>query len=284
MDKMDVKKRINSVLIDIAGGLLIGVGIYNFAVNAHFPLAGISGIALIFYHLFKLPIGLVTVLLNVPIAIFCYKTLGRKFFLRSVQSVIITSLMIDYVAPLLPLYAGDRMLAAICTGFLSGLGYAIIFMDNSSTGGMDFITMAIKFKKPHISLGRIVFISDVIVVLAGGFIYKDVDGIIYGLILSYILTIVIDKMMYGIDAGKVTLIVTEKGQEVSRLIDEESGRGSTLIQAKGSFSGNDKQVVMCACNNKQMFVIRRLVKKIDPAAFTVIMESNEVVGEGFKEE
>ena len=284
MNKLDIKKTLYSVFIDFLGGLLIGIGIYNFAVNAAFPLAGISGIALIFYHLFKLPIGLVTMLLNVPIAVFCFKTLGRRFFVRSVQSVIITSLVIDYVVPLLPLYSGDRLLAAVCTGVFSGLGYALIFMDNSSTGGMDFITMAVKFKRPHISLGKIVFISDTIVVLIGGFIFKDVDGTIYGMIITYLLTIVIDKILYGIDAGKVTLIVTEKGKEVARLIDEYSGRGSTLIKAKGSYSGNEKDVVMCACNNKQMYTIRKLVKEIDPAAFTVILESNEVVGEGFKEE
>ena len=284
MNKLDLKKILYSVFIDFMGGLLIGIGIYNFAVNAEFPLAGISGIALIFYHLFKLPIGFVTMLLNIPIALFCFKTLGRKFFMRSVQSVVITSLVIDYVVPLLPLYSGDRLLAAVCTGVFSGLGYALIFMDNSSTGGMDFITMAVKFKRPHISLGKIVFISDTIVVLIGGFIFKDVDGTIYGMIITYLLTIVIDKILYGIDAGKVTLIVTEKGKEVSRLIDEYSGRGSTLIKAEGSYSGNEKDVVMCACNNKQMYTIRKLVKEIDPLAFTVIMESNDVVGEGFKAE
>ena len=284
MNKLDVKKILYSIGVDFLGGLLIGIGIYNFAVNAAFPLAGISGIALIFYHLFKLPIGFVTMLLNIPIALFCFKTLGRRFFVRSVQSVIITSLVIDYVVPLLPLYSGDRLLAAVCTGVFSGLGYALIFMDNSSTGGMDFITMAVKFKRPHISLGKIVFISDTIVVLIGGFIFKDVDGTIYGMIITYLLTIVIDKILYGIDAGKVTLIVTEKGRDVSRLIDEYSGRGSTLIKAKGSYSGNEKDVVMCACNNKQMYTIRKLVKEIDPDAFTVIMESNEVVGEGFKSE
>ena len=282
--KLDFKRLAYDVFIDVLGGFLIGIGIYNFAVNASFPLAGISGIALIFYHLFKIPIGMATVLLNIPIIIICYKTLGKRFFARSVKSMLITSFVIDYVVTLLPLYSGDRLLAAICTGVFSGFGYALIFMNNSSTGGMDFITVAVKSKWPHISLGRIVFISDTIVVLIGGFIFKDVDGTIYGMIIAYILTIVIDKMMYGIDAGKVTLIVTEKGLDVARLIDEYSGRGSTLIQAKGSFSGNDKQVVMCACNNKQMYTIRKLVKEVDPLAFTVIMESNEVVGEGFKAE
>ena len=279
-----IKKIAYDCMIDIAGGLLIGIGIYNFAANAEFPLAGISGIALIFYHLFDLPIGWVTMLLNIPIALLCFKTLGKKFFFRSVQSVIITSFVIDYVVTLLPVYSGDRMLAAICTGIFSGLGYALIFMNNSSTGGMDFITVAIKVKNPHISLGKIVFISDVIIVGIGGFIFKNVDGTIYGMVITYLLTVVIDKIMYGIDAGKMTFIVTDKGQEVAHEIDRYSGRGSTILHGRGSYSGIDKEVVMCACNNKQMYTIRKLVKEIDPNAFTVIMESNEVVGEGFKDE
>lgn len=286
MKKINInfKKLAYDIMIDVAGGILIGVGIYNFAAKANFPLAGISGIALIFYHLFNLPIGWITMLLNVPIAIFCYRTLGKEFFIRSVRTVIITSLIIDYVAPLLPVYSGDRMLAAICTGIFSGLGYAIIFMNNSSTGGMDFITMSIKVKRPHLTLGKIVFMTDAFIVAIGGFIFKDVDGTIYGFIITYLLTIVIDKMMYGIDAGKMTFIVTDKGQEVAHKIDKYSGRGATLLKGRGSYSGIEKEVVMCACNNKQMYTIRKLVKAVDPSAFTVIMESNEVVGEGFKKE
>ena len=200
------------------------------------------------------------------------------------RTVIITSLIIDYVAPLLPVYSGDRMLAAICTGIFSGLGYALIFMNNSSTGGMDFITVSIKVKRPHLTLGKIVFITDAIIVAVGGYMFKDVDGTIYGFIITYLLTFVIDKIMYGIDAGKMTLIVTDKGQEVADKIDKYSGRGSTLLKGRGSYSGIEKEVVMCACNNKQMYTIRKMVREVDPTAFTVIMESNEVVGEGFKEE
>ncbi len=271
-------------VIDVLGGLLIGIGIYNFAVNAEFPLAGISGIALIFYHLFKIPIGAMTIMLNIPIAVGCYKTLGKEFFMNSVRSIIITSFVMDYVVTLLPVYSGDRMLAALCTGVFSGLGYTLIFTNNSSTGGMDFITMAIKVKNPHISLGKIVFILDMLVVVIGGFIFGNVDGTIYGMIVAYLLTVVMDKIIYGIDSGKMTFIVTEKGKEVCDKIDQYSGRGSTILKGKGSYSGTEKDVVMCACNNKQMYVIRKMAKEVDPMAFIVIMESNEVVGEGFKAE
>lgn len=278
------KKVVYDVFVDILGGLLIGIGLYNFAANAAFPMAGISGISLIFYHLFGTPIGGMTILLNVPIAILCYKTLGKHFFLRSVKTLLITSFMIDYIVPLMPVYSGSRMLAAICTGVFSGLGYALIFMNNSSTGGMDFITVSIKSKHPHLTLGNIVFVTDVIVVLIGGFIFKDVDGTIYGVIIAYLLTVVIDRFMYGMNEGKMTFIVTEKGNEVASKIDHYSGRGSTLLEGKGSYTGVKKEVVMCACSTKEMYKIRKMVNEVDPTAFTVIMESNEVVGEGFKDE
>lgn len=272
------------IAVDFVGGLLIAIGIYNFAVNAMFPMTGVSGIALILYHLFQLPIGATTMLLNIPISIGCYRILGRNFFLRSIRSIVITSLVMDFVAPFIPLYSGDRMLAAICTGIFAGLGYALIYMNNSSTGGSDFITMSIRAKKPHVSLGKISFIIDTAIVLIGGFIYKDIDGIIYGTIISFLLSYVIDKLMYGIDAGKMTLIVTNHGDEMAEMINLISGRGATLLQGVGSYSKTDKSVVMCACNNKQMFQIKQMAKKIDPNCFTVIMESNEVVGEGFKAE
>lgn len=272
------------VLVDIVGGILIAVGVYNFASAAEFPMTGLSGIALIFYYLFGTPIGMVSLLLNIPIAIGCYKILGRDFFIRSIKSIIITSFIMDQVAPLFPLYEGDRLLAAICTGVFSGLGYALIYMRNSSTGGADFIMMSIKAKKPHLSLGKIAFVMDFIIIVAGAFIYREVDGIICGMIVVYLLSFVVDKVMYGIDAGKLTMIVTEKGDEVARAIDEIAGRGSTLLRGVGSYSKEEKQVVMCACNNKQMYAIRQIAKKIDSKAFIVIMESNEVVGEGFKED
>lgn len=283
MKGFNMKKLAYDIFCDVLGGLLIGAGIYNFAVNAGFPLSGISGLALIFYRLFGVPIGWASMIMNIPIAIGCYRTLGKEFFLRSVRTVIITSFITDYVVTLFPVYSGERMLAAICTGVLSGLGYAVIYMNNSSTGGSDFVIMTIRAKKPHLSLGKITFGVDCVVVLLGGVIFKDVNATIYGLLITYFITVVIDKIMYGIDSGKMTLIVTDKTQEVIEIIDQYVRRGATLLEGKGSYTGTKKEIVMCACNNKQMYIIRKKVKEVDPEAFIVIMESNEVVGAGFKE-
>lgn len=285
MNQKKSTELLKDILIDIVGGLLIAIGVYNFAATAKFPMVGFNGIALIFYHLFGLPIGTTAMLMNIPVAIICFRILGRKFMLRSVRTIIITSVIMDVVAPMFPVYEGDRLLAAICCGVLSGLGYAMIYMRESSTGGADFIMMSIKAKNPHLSLGNIAFVTDVSIVLLGTVIVsRDVDSLIYGMIISYLLSMVMDKVMYGIDEGKVALIVTEHGAAICEQIDALLGRGSTILKGMGSYSRLEKDVVMCACNNKQMYGIRKLIKGIDEKAFLVIMESNEVVGEGFKAE
>lgn len=276
------KKWSIDILIDILGGIFIALGTYNFAAAAEFPMVGVNGIALIFYQLWGLPIGRTAMLLNIPIAVFCFKVLGRRFFLRSVRTILITSFLMDYAAPLFPVYEGDRMLAAICTGILSGLGFALIYMRDSSTGGADFIILSLKALHPHLTIGKISFAMDAVIVLLGVMIVsKDIDSLIYGIIISFLLSTMVDKVMYGISAGKLTLIVTEHSREVAEKIDQATGRGATFLKAQGSYSGEDKDVVMCACNNKQMYGIRSVVKEIDPDSFIIIMESNEVLGEGF---
>lgn len=285
MKKINWKELGIDILVDIVAGMIIAIGMYNFALNANFPVAGFSGIAIILYHLIGLPIGAGTIVLNIPVAIFCYKFLGKEFFFKSLKSMVISSVLMDYVAPLFPVYDGDRLLAALCMGVLCGIGYAMIFMRSSSTGGQDFITMAIKKVKPHMSLGNITFGFDIFTIALGYIVvFKDMDGLIYGVIVTYLLATVMDRIMYGIDEGKMTLIVTEHGDEVAEHIDAYSGRGSTLLKGVGSYSKREKDVVMCACNNKQMYTIKKIAHQVDPKAFTIIMESNEVVGEGFKEE
>lgn len=278
----NAKEEMTQIVCELIGCIFIAIGIYNFAVQAKFPMTGFSGISIILYHFFSIPIGLSTIILNIPLAIVCYRLLGRRFFISSIRCMILSSILIDYVAPLFPVYEGNRLLAALCTGVFAGIGYAIIYTKNSSTGGSDFIVMTVKAIKPHLSLGNIVFCTDVGIVLLGGIIFRDIDGIIYGMIVNYLFAVVVDKIMYGMNAGKVAFIVTEKGREICKVIDDCCQRGSTILCAYGGYKGDEKQVVMCACNSKEMYQLRKKVKETDQQSFFVVMESHEVHGEGFK--
>ena len=109
MGNYKAEELLKDVPADIIGGSLIAAGVYNFAAAAEFPIAGVNGIALIFYQLFGLPIGTMSLILNIPIALFTFRILGRHFFLRSLKSMLIASTLMDTVAPLFPVYEGDRV-------------------------------------------------------------------------------------------------------------------------------------------------------------------------------
>lgn len=281
--KENVKRIGLDVLVDILGGILLTIATYSFAVPADFPMTGVSGVALIFYQLFGLPVGALTVVLNIPIIICCYKTLGKQFYIKSLRSTLITSAVMDILGPQLPLYQGDLILAAICTGVLLGIGYAIIFMRGSSTGGFDFIMMAIKYYRPHLSLGKIGFALDAMVILIGAVtIGNGVDSVIYGLVLNYLYSTVLDRLISGTSSGKLTLIISDHPREIVDEIDKLVDRGSTLLKAIGGYTGEEKEVVMCASSSKEMYAIRKRVHEIDERAFVIVVESNEVIGEGFR--
>lgn len=282
LEKETLKPIAVQLFWELIGSILIAAAIYNFAVPAKFPMTGFSGIAIILYRLFRIPIGITTIFLNLPVALLCYRLLGKHFFLSSIRCMLISSIFIDYVAPLFPVYAGDRLLAALTTGVLGGIGYALIYMQYSSTGGIDFIIMAIKAKRPYLSIGKIAFLADIGIIFIGGILLRDIDGIIYGMIVNYLFAFVVDKMMYGVNAGKLAIIVTGCGKIISNVIDNCCGRGTTLIKAQGGFQGAEKDIVLCACNNKEMYFVQVAVRFADPQAFLIVLESSEVHGQGFR--
>lgn len=278
-----IKLTIIDLLADCLGSFLIAIGVYNFAAASEFPVTGVSGLALVLYYYWKLPIGIMTMCLNIPIILICGRILGIKFMLKSLKTMLISTFFMDVVAPLFPIYRGELMLSCICMGLFAGIGYALIYMRNTSTGGTDFITMTIRALNPHLSLGKIIVVMDCSVLLLCGLLMGgNVDKIIYGLIGTYIMSIVVDKVMYGLDAGKLTLIVTEHGHAVAEKIDTLADRGSTLLKGIGSYSKSDKHVVMCACSSKQTSMVQQAVREVDSKAFLIIMEASQVRGNGFK--
>lgn len=269
------------LLFETIGSLLIALAIHNFAVSAGFPMTGFSGIAIILNRFFQIPIGLSTVLLNIPVAILCYRLVGRGFLLKSFRCMAISSLFIDYVAPLFPSYVGMRLLAALVTGVLGGIGYAFIYMRSSSTGGADFLIMAFKRKKPHLRLGTIAFLIDVGIIIAGGLLFRDFDGILYGMIVNYLFAVVVDKVFYGINSAKIAFIVTNHGKAICKTIEECSNRGSTILKSQGGYRMEEKQTVMVVSSSKEMYRILQEVTRTDKDAFIILLEANEIHGNGF---
>lgn len=278
---MTKNKTINT-LLEILGCFISAAGIYSFAVAAEVPVTGVAGICAILYRLFGLPMGLSNVIINIPIIFFSYKLLGPSFLLRSLRCMILFAVFTDYLLPIMPVYTGNRLLATICGGVVVGIGDALIYMQNSSTGGLDFITMAIKAKHPHLPFGNLTFAAALAVILCNGVVFRDVDSIIYGLLFNFISAAVINKMMFGFSSSMLALIVTDDGKAACDEIDRVADRGSTILQGRGGYEGSPKDVVLCACSNKQLYEIEHAMQKLDPGCFIIMLQSNEVQGEGFR--
>lgn len=269
-------------VFDLFGSIFFGVGVYTFASHAHFAPGGISGIALLINHVAKfLPIGTLTLLLNVPIILFTYRTLGHTFFVKSLRTMVISTLIMDFALPLLPAYQGNRLLAAVFSGIFMGAGLAMIYMRGSSTGGADFIIHAFKRKMPHVSLGQISLIMDGAIIVLGIPIFGDIDSALYGMISAFALTIVMDKILYGAGSGKLALIITDYGPEICKAIDLAVERGTTLVDVTGSYSKQHRYMVMCACSNNEIYKVRCAAHGVDKNAMVMVCEANEVFGEGF---
>ena len=285
--KEEIRKSAKRIALDtvcdVIGSVLYAMGLYTFAKMANFSPGGISGIALILNYLWKLPVGVMTLIMNIPLVIASYKIVGGRFLAKTAKTMIITTVFLDLIFPLLPLYTGNRMMAALYSGLCMGAGMAFFYMRGSSSGGMDFLSMIIKVKHPHISLGIVTAVSDFLVILIGWPVFKDADAVLYGLICSFSASIVIDRVLYGLGAGKLVIVITNNTDALTEKISELTDRGSTIIRAIGSYTKEDRDVILCACSKSQTYMITNAAHEVDPGAFVMVTETSEVFGEGFKE-
>ena len=277
-----IRKTAADLIYDITGGVFYAAGLYTFAGNAGFAPGGVSGLALILNHIWGLPVGTVTLLLNIPLAAVSYKTVGRRLLAKSAKTMIISSLILDVIFPFTPMYEGNRMVAAIYSGVFLGAGMALFYMRGSSSGGIDFLALTIKKKRPYMSIGVITLSIDLVVIFLGWPVFGDVDAVLYGVASTGVCAIVIDKILYGIGAGALAVIITDKGKEIAEGISEKAGRGVTSLPAVGGYTGMHRDVILCACTKAETGLVKTAVQEADADAFLVFTETSEVFGEGFK--
>lgn len=280
-------KKINTLLIDllcdIVGSIIFATGIYTFAKMANFAPGGISGLALIANHLWGLPIGTMSLIMNIPLVLISYKVVGKTFLLKTARTMIISTIFLDLVFPHIPTYTGDPFMAALYSGICLGAGMAFFYMRGSSSGGMDFLIMTIKVRYPHFSLGMVTLTSDFLVILLGWPVFGNVDAVLYGMATSFVASVVLDKILYGMGAGKLIIIISTHGQQIADRIGQMTDRGSTILKAMGTYTQTDRDVLLCACSKSQTYSVTGTAHEVDPGAFIMVTETSEVFGEGFIE-
>lgn len=278
-------KNIRTIVIDqlcnLVAGILYAVSICYFAKNADFAPGGLSGLALIGNYLWGLPIGTTTLVLNIPLILLSLKFLGKTFLGKTLITMLWCTFFQDVVFTRIPGYTGDPLLAAIFAGITLGGSLALMYMRGTSSGGTDFLTMSIKMLRPHLSVGALTGLIDLVIILLGWPVFGSVDAVLYGLITTVGTSLVIDKIMYGSSSSKMLTIITTKGQEIADCIAREADRGSTMLRALGTYTGTERQMLLCVCARPQVYTIRTAAYRIDPSCMVMISDTSEVYGEGF---
>ncbi len=279
--KNNAKEFFIDTLVFVLASVVYSVALNCFLARNNILNGGFTGIATILNYLFEIPIGITIFIMNTPLLLIAFKKLGAKFVFRTFLVIAISSALID-LGVFLPIYKNDLLLSSIFGGVLAGFSLGIIFLRNATTGGVDIIAKLIKLKYPHITIGKSIFLLDAFVILLGGIIYQNIESMLYAAVGIFVSVQVLDYIIYGISRGSMILIVSEHNDEIRNMIIKDLNRGVTVLKAQGGYSGQDKNVLLCACYDNQTHKLIKKIKSADENAFFIVTQSKQILGEGFK--
>ena len=280
--KKFIVKQINSSILIIVGSVFTALSYVLFLIPQHIVPGGVTGIAMIGNRLLSFPVGIATIILNIPLFILATKVQGKMYTVKSIIAVIISSLMIDFATYALHLSkaTNNKILAALYGGIMLGIGLGIIFRAQASTGGTDIIGQIIN-RYSNFSTGTAILGVDFIIISAAGIIFKNIELALYGYMTLYLSTKVIDIVLEGFSYTRAAFIITDKSQLINKTILEKLERGVTKLQGYGGYSNQIKEVLFVVLSKRQIPELVSLTKDIDPNAFIVITDVYEVLGRGF---
>lgn len=268
--------------------ITLGAALYSlsfdwFYVPNQIGFGGLTALGMILNHLSPaIPIGAVVLVLNIPIFILGWKFLGGHTLVSSLFAMAATSVLVDLIAAAYTFPPMDPMLAAVFGGVMLGVSLGMIFSRGATTGGTDLIARLLKLPFAWLPVGKLLMAVDLSMLLAVSIAFRSMESAMYGMISLYISTLVMDGVLYGLDQSKVAYIVTARPQEVAAEIDRQMDRGATFLHGEGSFSREEKLVLMCAFKQKQIVPLKALVHELDPEAFLIVCNAHEVLGQGFR--
>lgn len=290
-------ENVRDFIIILFGCILFGISYAWFLIPFKVSPGGVGGIAQILFHLFGFPAGISMIIINVPLFVVAWIFLGKQFGFRSFLGMMLGALFIDLFAPE-TLYnnfeflrkvintqywafTDNILLASIAGSVLLGLGLGIIFRARGSTGGTD-IPVAMMKQYMGTSLGSGYWVVETVIILTIGIVFQDLNLIIWGYLNLFITTQIIDFTAEGIPYVKGAYIISGNELAIKNRIFGELDRGITVFHSEGGYTGKRHNVLFCAVNRRQIAQLRRIVKEEDPKAFMILVDVNDVMGDGFK--
>jgi len=276
-----VKRRITNGGLIITGSVLFALSVSVFSAPNDIAPGGASGVAILLRELFGLPVGIGVILVNLPLLTAAFFVLSRRFAVGSAGAILLSSLVMDTLGAYLPPFHGDRLLAALFGGLLQGIGVGVVLLCGVSTGGTDIAAYLLQKRWRHRSPGRLMMAVDAVVVGLSAVVYGDLSAALYAAVQVTVCSVAVDQVLSGRQEGRLVMAVTTEPSAVCRAIGRELGRGATVLDVRGGFTGDGKSMVLCAISRPQLPPLTELVQTVDPAAFVVVLTTEQVVGNGF---
>lgn len=279
--------KINNYIINFIelaiGSFLMACSTAFFLLPNKLSTGGFSGIATIAYYLFNIPVGTAMIMLNVPLFLVANFRVGKEFIFKSILGTILLSFFIN----ILERFDGittDRFLACIYGGIIMGVGTAIILKANGSTGGSDLLSYVVKSYSNKFKSSDLIIFVDSIIILINIIVFKEIEIGLYSAIAIFLMGKMIDIIFEGVDFIKVLFIVSDKYEEIAKIVGADVQRGSTGLYAKGMHTNKDKMMLFCVGSRNEIIKIKNIATTVDPKAFIVIFNAREAWGKGFKKE
>jgi uncharacterized membrane-anchored protein YitT (DUF2179 family) len=267
-----------NILLVVTGSVLMGFGLKAIAYSSGFMQGGVFGVAFLgYYYTGLLSPGLIYFLLNVPLFLFGWAHVSRRFFLYSLLSMGVTTLTFELVT-----FEADiahQIYAAVAGGVVIGAGWGIVLRSLGSSGGLDIIAILLN-QKYNIGIGKFYFAFNALL-FSWGFFQLGTDLVIASLIMTFIISVVGEYVISMFSQRKTVLIVSDKAQAILDTMLKKFNFGATVLKARGAYSGKEKEVVLCVINNIQLKRLEQLVFTIDPAALFIVEETFSVIGSSF---
>ncbi len=272
------------IAVIVLAAVIFSVGVVCFISPNDIAPGGGTGIAIILSELTDISLGTLIAAVNIPLIIAGFVLLNKRIMIKTLISVAVITLMTDYVLAGVPVYiadGGNGILAAVFGGVLMGAGVGLTYAREATSGGTDIVAKVISRFRPELKLGRIQFVADAVVILAGLAVFRDLDAALYAVISVFVQARIVDMLVYGGQESRLLMIFSEMPQELSqKLLQAE--RGVTLLHGEGAYSGSVRKVLVTAVYKSDYAKIKRLVKQTDPSAFMIVTSAGEVFGNGFQ--
>lgn len=278
---MSVFKFLHNFILIASGCAVAAFGTSNFLLPNQLSSGGFAGIATIFYYFFNIQMGTTIIILNLPLFIIAYLKSGKVFTIKTVFATVLYSEFIDMFDKFNS-FTNDRFLACVYGGILVGIGLAFVFKANTSTGGTDLIAHIAQNYNINIKMSSIIMGIDIVVVLSNLIAFKRFEIGLYSAIVIWIIGKMIDIVFEGINFCKIIYIISDKSDELMKVINLEIKKGATEIYGRGSYTQKNKMIIMCVTKRRNIEKIKLASKNIDPKAFIIVTDAREVYGLGFK--